>query len=223
MKTGPGASSVRKALDRCSSQPVPIDYMFSPEFGRQITAIPAFFKVTPPEYKPIVIVSVMYWVHSARIPDSYLDTLKFLGSRAKRVYLVTIPRIKVPKQEWQEMYHTRNEFFKNWVKENDGPFEILDFDMVAAARNAPPGGAKNNWHYMCSITWNHDACPPGSTQCEPTHMDSRNGLTINGYRAAQAKGRIAFITATEDGQCVDEMNRNLWQMVWNTELGLAAS
>ena len=49
-------------------------------------------------------------------------------------------------------------------------------------------------------------------------MDHSEGFNELGERVTPPQilqGNIERIHATEDGMCVDEMNRNLWQVVFN--------
>ncbi len=85
-------------------------------------------------------------------------------------------------------------------------FALLDYDGISNAAHPPPGGADNNWHYMCAIAWLRDL-----------RVDhSREGLNEFGEPIAQLyQGKVERIMATEDGSCGDERNRALWQAGFN--------
>lgn len=212
-RVGPGAHTSSAVLDHCAAQPLPIDYLHAPFYGQQARQILAYLDSVPATYRPVVILSVGYWEGVTSVPEVYLQMLRVLRVRALRVFVVTIPRVKVPetKSERKVAYGMRNEFLTEWVRRQGAPFTVLDFDRVAEAAQAPPGGAGNNWHYMCSLVWRMEC-----DHCELAHMNTRNGLSEGGFRAYQAMGTPERILATDDGQCVDEMNRNLWQMMFNT-------
>ncbi len=116
--------------------------------------------------------------------------------------------MRIPQREYEEYELTSNNVTMHQEKRSTHPntFALLDYDGISNAAHPPPGGADNNWHYMCAIAWLRDL-----------RVDhSREGLNEFGEPIAQLyQGKVERIMATEDGSCGDEMNRALWQVVFN--------
>lgn len=107
---------------------------------------------------------------------------------------------------------------RDWTEKQGEPFVFLDFDAVSQSQNPPPGGSLTNWHYMCSVSW--VARCSSADPCDLINVDHSERSTDDDGRPMPqiVSGIVERIHATEDGQCTDEMNRNLWQIVFNTLL-----
>jgi hypothetical protein len=85
-------------------------------------------------------------------------------------------------------------------------FAFLDYDALSLADHPPPGGADNNWHYMCAIAWLRNVRVDHSPE----------GMNEFGEPVSQIyQGKVERVMSTEDETCGDEMNRMLWQVAWN--------
>lgn len=213
MGNGPGRFAGRNELQRCSRKPTEFHYMHSPKWKNQVSILPEYFNSLPPGVKPVLLTSVGYWEGSDTVPDSYLDALAALKDRTRKLFVISVPTVRVPTEERKEKLRQRNNFMKRWVEERGEPYVFLDFDALSVAQHSPPGGALNNWHYMCSIAW-RTAC----AFCDLVQIDHSEGVNEFGEQVTPPQilqGNIERIHATEDGMCADEMNRNLWQIVFN--------
>ena len=213
MTNGPGRFAGRDALQRCSRKPTEFHYMHSPKWKNQASILPEYFNNIAPGVRPVLLTSVGYWESSSTIPDYYLAALDALKDRARKIIVVGVPTVRVPTEERKEVLRVRNNFMKQWVQDRGEPYAFLDFDALSVASHPPPGGSLNNWHYMCSVAW-RIAC----TTCDLVQVDHSEGFNELGERVTPPQilqGNIERIHATEDGMCVDEMNRNLWQVVFN--------
>jgi hypothetical protein len=217
MGNGPGRYAGRNELLRCSRKPTEFHYMHAPKWKDQASMLPAYFDSLAAGVKPVLLTSVGYWEGRATIPDEYLDALDALKDRTRKVFVVSVPTVRVPTEERKQLLRERNIFMKNWVEQRGEPYAFLDFDALSIAAHAPPGGSEYNWHYMCSVVW-RIAC----AACDLVQIDHSDGFnSTTGERITPPQilqGNIERIHATEDGMCVDEMNRNLWQVVFNVLL-----
>jgi len=173
--------------------------------------VPYYMDALPVGVKPVVLTSIGFWEGAAEVPQAYLDMLTSLASRTTKVLVVSIPRVRVPDPQRSEVYRGRNEFMRQWVNQQGEPFTFVDFDALSMAPTSPPGGAANNWHYMCSVTWRTQC-----SYCQLLRIDPNNGVDPDGLPATQIQGNVERMHMDEDGFCADETNRNLWQVVMNT-------
>ena len=218
MSYGPGKVSGRAALQRCSRRPAQFHYLHSPKWKNQASMIPVYMNSLPAGVKPVILTSVGYWESNDTVPEGYLEAVAALKATALKVFIISPPTVRVPDEHRREVLKIRNEFMKQWVTDQGEPFVFLDFDTMASAPTIPPGGSLGNWHYMCSIAW-RISC----NGCDLVQVDHSDGVDPGsgegGYVAAQiTQGQVERIHATDDGMCADEMNRNLWQVVFNTLL-----
>ena len=117
----------------------------------------------------------------------------------------------------------RNTYMRAWVASpthRDRRFLFVDFAALGSARHPPPAAAQRNWHYMCFLNWQvkrwgevghtgeWDWVCPG---CTLAKFDHSNG-TRGGEQVPQ--GTVERVHTTEDGQCRDEVNRNLWNAMF---------
>ena len=212
MVSGPGTLMAHEALSACSRAPVQIHYLHSPRFINQAENIPMYLKSLLPGAKPVMLLSVGYWQNGEEVLQDYLNVLDMLTTKARKVFIVSVPTVRVVDPERAGFYRSRNAFMKGWVESKGEPFAFLDYDAISLAQHPPPGGADNNWHYMCSVGW-RIACH----ECPLVRIDHDNGQNEFGEPIPQIlHGNIERIMSTEDGMCTDEMNRNLWQVVFNT-------
>jgi hypothetical protein len=223
MTFGPGKEAARFALQACTTGPVvKFEYLHSPEWQDQLHAVPPYLNGLSPGERPVLVISVGYWERSAEVPQDYLDMLaRIKSSQARKIFIVSIPTIRVPSADRREAYRLRNERMRGWVEAAGEPFVFLDFDAMSHAKAPPPGGSLNNWHYMCSVAW-RTSCPRNQEHCGLVVVDhsrtSVNASTSSGFNSQIPRGLVERIHATDDGLCGDEMNRNVWQVVFNTLL-----
>ena len=211
-KAGPGTLMANTAMAKCSRSPVQFHYLHSPRFVNQIESIPAYLESLPLGSKPVLLLSVGYWQNGEEVPEEYLAVLRDIAPRVRKVFIVSVPTVRVVKDDARRDYTIRNAFMKQWVQKQGEPFTYLDYDVMSLAENPPPGGSNNNWHYMCSISWRIHCM-----YCDLVRIDHNNGRDEFGEPSPQFPvGNVEMILATEDGACSDEMNRNLWQAVFNT-------
>lgn len=212
--SGPGTLMAETAMAKCSRAPVHLNYLHLPRFVNQIESIPAYLKSLPPGVKPVLLISVAYWQNGEEVPEEYLTMLSDVAPKVRKVFIISVPTVRVVSKEKREMYIARNTFMKGWVESKGEPFAFLDYDGISLSKHTPPGGADNNWHYMCSIGW-RTSC----ANCDLLRVDHSNGVNEFGEPVPQMPvGNVERIMSTEDGVCADEMNRNLWQIVFNTLL-----
>ena len=176
--------------------------------------IPVYLASLPVGVKPIILLSVGFWEEDASVvPQKYLDVLESLRHRAHKVFIISAPTVRVFQESLKENVAARNVQMRQWVADHGDPFIDLDYEKIAAAEHPPPGAVGQNWHYMCSVMWGHlcHGCPRikmGGTE------DDGSGEFIPQLK----KGTADRIHGTQDEMCVDEMNRNLWQIVFNAVL-----
>ena len=210
--SGPGTFMAHKAMSKCSRAPVQIHYMHVPRFVNQVRSVPAYLSSLPLGVKPVLLLSVGYWQKGTEVPEDYLQILKDAAPKSRKIFIVSVPTVRVVSEEKTEDYRARNAFMKSWVAEQGEPFAYLDYDTISSAKDSPPGGADNNWHYMCSLAWRLSC-----TYCDLVRIDHHDGVDTFGEPIPQFPvGNLERIMSTEDGSCADEMNRNLWQVVFNT-------
>lgn len=212
LRSGPGTLAGQQALSRCSRRPTEFHYLHSPKWKNQVNMVPYYLESLPPGVKPIIFTSVAYWEENAVVPQDYLDMLSNeLRYKAHKVFVISVPRIRVVLPERVDAYTVRNAFMRQWVEEQGEPFVFVDFDTLAFSPHTPPGGSNNNWHYMCSLAWRLTC-----VACDLLQVDHSDGKDAEGLPVAQIpQGNVERIHATEDGMCSDEMNRNMWQIVFN--------
>ena len=220
LRNGPGYAAGARSLQACSRPPAKIHYLHAPTFESQWNySIPQYMLHNPPGVKPIMLLSVGYWQPDYAVHQEYLDALVGLIGRVRRVFIISVPTIRVVQPERLIAYRLRNAFMKGWVNQMGEPFVFVDYDAMSASPHPPPGGADNNWHYMCSIGWNIRC-----NQCKQVMVDHDNGIDEDGNLIPQiVHGKVEKIMSTEDESCTDEMNRNLWQVVLNTLIPPASS
>jgi len=186
--------------------------------------------------KPIVITSVGYWesdpyveqspaAKDAPVSAQYLETLKSIQRDAELIMVVSVPTARMGFQDQVEEQAKRNEFMREWVNSQKeggrgGRFVFVDFAAMTNAENTPPAASNGNWHYMCYISWLNRRwreVRPGEwawdcADCNLAVLDSSGNATT---KAQVLRGQVFRIHATEDGQCMDEMNRNMWNSIFN--------
>jgi hypothetical protein len=211
-KDGPGTLITQTSMTKCSRAPVEFHYLHVPRFVNQIESIPKYLKTLPLGSKPVLLLSVGYWQNGDEVPEEYLEVLKNNAHKVRKVFLVSVPTVRVVNEEARASYKVRNAFIKDWVAAQGEPFAFLDYDTMSLAEHPPPGGSSNNWHYMCSVAWRIHC-----VYCDLVRLDHQNGVNEFGEPLPQFPvGNVERVLATEDGSCSDEMNRNLWQSVFNT-------
>jgi hypothetical protein len=212
-EVGPGRVAARGALAACSRRPVEFNYMHSPRFSNQISTVPRFMDAQPAGSKPVLLLAIMFWEGGGTVPREYLAMVRSLHDRAHKIFLVSAPTVRVVPPKRAALYRVRNAFMKAWVAEQGEPYAWLDFEAMAGAPSPPPGGSKKNAHYMCSLWW-RSSC----ATCDRLEVDHGDGVGADGVTPAPQipQGAVERLHATEDGECADEMNRNLWQLVFNT-------
>lgn len=216
MTGGPGKVVGRESLERCSRTPAEFHYIHSPRWRTQYEMLPFYMNYLPGGVKPVILTSVGYWEGSERILPEYMETITALRGKVLKVFVVSIPTVRVPTEERKATLRKRNDVMRQWVADQGEPYVYLDFDAISLAPHSPPGGSQNNWHYMCSIAW-RGTC----NECESLMIDHSDGAIIDksGQRTIVSQipqATVERVHATDDGLCADELNRNMWQVVFNT-------
>lgn len=128
-----------------------------------------------------------------------MAALSLLRGRAHKVVVVGMPTARVARLDLIDNYSARNKFLREWVQAEGEPYVFLDYDAMSRAAHPPPGGADLDPHYMCAAEW-------------------APGTKVGGGTAQIPRGAVRRVRTTEDGLCSDEMNRNLWQVIFNAVL-----
>jgi hypothetical protein len=231
MQQGPGRIATRQSLSRCSRPPVELQYVFSPRFDQQATALrvyadsllagktpfPATGKLTTPGRRPVVVVGIHYWEGLPEIPEDYLEALLNLKSKAKKIVVIGIATGYVPENDDYQVrrkgyYHERNQFMKKWVAEQGAPFLFVDYDVLSSQTldPRPAGPMKNDKHWMCRLGWLLFDFPKLVVD------NSSSGVNAVGVPMHQvSRPLVEKIFVADDAQCADETNRNLWQLILN--------
>lgn len=209
---GPGLTAARTSLERCSQNPIQLQYLAVPSFSTQTQAIASYLKALPTTSgKPIFVASVGYWEKSPEVPASYLAMLASLRDKASKVFLVNIATGYQPANSRKDAYIQRNAAMKAWAQEQGPPFFYVDYDSLSTAPNPkPPSPLGGDKHFMCALWWH-------PTRLPKVRFDaSREGADAAGSPLPQIpEGSVERIQVTADGKCADETDRNLWQMIFN--------
>mmetsp|Transcript_4695 Transcript_4695/g.13492 ORF Transcript_4695/g.13492 Transcript_4695/m.13492 type:complete len:605 (-) Transcript_4695:890-2704(-) len=201
------ASNVEPGL-LCSKPAVAINYAHAPQWSDQAAALERYWPSATTEGRlPVVVLSVGFWEKTSEVPEEYLQMLTELLAKVERIFFVGLPTSRVQHEEWATAYTARNAAMKAWAKKAGPKAEFLDFDILAHVPGGPPAGADGNWHYSCFLQW---------PSWRNKKLESQPG---NYFRDRLYGHPIEGLVMTEDGSCGDEMNRNLWQMVFNVLLG----
>jgi len=197
----------------CKDPHVAINYMHAPDYVLQRRYLEQYMEHIVDEGRQVTLVlSVGYWVWFPEVPQDYLDFLDTLSKRAAKVVILSIPTVHVTAHTGKQgpallhAYRSRNLIMKEWVaaKPASSNIKFVDFDAMSVSVHAPPICAGENWHYQCFLTW-----PAHGNKVALEDMDT------NWFRDRYYRAPLVGLYMTEDGQCADEMNRNLWQVILN--------
>lgn len=197
----------------CNKPHVTINYLHAPDYVLQRRYLTQYMDTALEEGRQVTLVlSVGYWVWFPEVPHDYLDFLESLAKRAAKVVVLSIPTVHVTAHTGKQgpallhAYRSRNLIMKAWVeaRPRDSNIKFVDFDAMSNSVHAPPICAGENWHYQCFLTW-------------PAHGNkvALADTTTNWFRDRVYRAPLVGLYMTEDGQCADEMNRNLWQVILN--------
>jgi len=206
--------SMEKAMLACAEPHVNMNYMHAPDFELQeqlLRRYMASVAAAGKERSLTLVLSVGYWVWTPEVPQTYLNYLEELAERVHRIVVLSIPTVHTLAHTGKQgptllhAYRSRNLFMKEWVlKQNSTQIAFLDFDNMSLSRHAPPICVGENWHYQCFLTW-----PASSNKL------ALNDKETNYFRDRVYGAPLVGLYMTEDGQCFDEMNRNVWQIIFN--------
>lgn len=200
----------------CAKPHATINYMHAPDYVLQRRYLTQYMDTALEQGRQVtLILSVGYWVWFPEVPHDYLDFLESLSKRAAKVVVLSIPTVHVTAHTGKQgpallhAYRSRNLIMKAWVKDRPTGSNIrfVDFDAMSNSINAPPICAGENWHYQCFLTW-----PAWSNKIALTDTET------NWFRDRVYRAPLVGLYMTEDGQCADEMNRNVWQVIFNNML-----
>jgi hypothetical protein len=137
------------------------------------------------------------------VPREYLSALGALRDSVTRLFFVGVPVADVVGADVKRRLEARNAQVKEWVQAEGPPFAFVDFEALARAGGAPRGtlGSK---HFACWVDWLAARFPAGAAG--------------NPAGGGQLLGRLERVHVTQDGQCSDEMDRNVWQLILNALL-----
>lgn len=201
LEVGPGREDAKRVLSECSHAPLEMNYIQAPLSMAQAEMLTKYIKSQKtPKRKPLVVLSVGFWQSGEEIPEAYLQTLTQLQDRVSRFVYVGMPVSVVHNHTQRLQFKRRNELMREWINEKGPQFLYVDFDALASSSNAP-NGTKGSKHYSCWIEWSKAMYPFGASE--------------NPSGTSQIFGEVARIHTDIDGECSDEMNRNLWQVIFN--------
>jgi hypothetical protein len=210
---GPGLVAAKRSLARCAASPVELDFLFSAEFEHQVRGLPAYVASLPSGVKPIIVLHVGFWEpFYDEFPREYLSMLSSLRNKARHIFIVGVATPLVTTPDTLANFKQRNAFMKEWVERRGAPYQYIEYDNLATApgSNNPARPYTGDKHYMCRLVWNTKAAAQLAVD------GSRAGIDDAGIPLPQVvSGTMERITVMEDLQCVDEMNRNLAQLVFN--------
>lgn len=209
MEIGPGREDAARVLSECSttrganqsSSLSQINYMQAPLYMAQAEMLQTYIKSQKQaDAKPICVVSVGFRQSGSDVPAAYLQTLRDVEDKVSRIVYIGVPTVDVRNQAQKKELVKRNEFMKGWIDgQTNGKYLYVDVDALASAPNAPRG-TKGSKHYQCWIEWTSSQFPFGT--------DNPSGMS-------QFHGKIEKIHPDVQGECADEMNRNIWQIILN--------
>jgi hypothetical protein len=182
----------------------------APSFGTQTPAILRHQEIfnQSPNIKPIYVVNVGYWEGIDFVPAFYLQSLLKLRGTATKIFLVGIPTGYKKEDTRRAAHRRRNDQLKAWAKDQGAPFFYVDYDSLTTTTSEPkpavPYGPDT--HFICATVWHRTSKP--SVRINKASQDSE-------LEAQVPVGKIERIQVTSDGNCSDETNRNLWQMIFN--------
>ena len=204
MEVGPGQADSSRVLSECSHSPLQINYLQAPTWEAQIEMMERYFSGVPSGHRPVLILSVGVSQSGGRAPQEYLQMLETLQESAFRIIYVGSSDSKVTNVVQRGELGIRNNRMRRWIERHKrngrNPFSYVDFNAMVSAPGAPQGthGSK---HFACWAEWSEVHFPSSAAG--------------NPAGSAQVSGKIEKIHADVEGSCVDEMNRNLWQVILN--------
>lgn len=151
-------------------------------------------------HKAVLVLSVGFWQTGDAISAAYLRVLEDLRHTALRVFFIGVPTISVKNEQKRQELKTRNERMQQWIEQQGSPYSYVDFDaMVVAALNATALPAAGSKHFSCWLSW-------------------KNLKFSSAASGSQLHGHIESFHQDPGGECSDEINRNLWQVILNSLL-----
>lgn len=209
MEIGPGREDAARVLSECStngganqsSSLSQINYMQAPLYMAQAEMLQTYIKSQKQaDAKPICVISVGFRQTGSDVPAAYLQALRDVEDKVSRIVYIGVPTVDVRDQAQKKELVKRNEFMKGWIDgQTNGKYLYVDVDALASAPNAPRG-TKGSKHYQCWIEWTSSQFPFGT--------DNPSGMS-------QFHGSVEKIHPDVQGECADEMNRNIWQIILN--------
>ena len=213
MQMGPGLTAARESIDRCSRDPVQLQYLALPSFDTQIEGLPVYLRgLKATAGKPVFVIAVGYWAKTPETPAKYLEILSSLRDKSSRIFIVNTATGYQPEDSRKQACLDRNAAMRVWVEAQGDPYYYVDYDALSSASAPkPPHPITPDKHFMCALWWSPRKLP------QVRFDASRQGKDAAGNPLPQIPvGSLSGIQVTSDGRCADETNRNLWQMILNT-------
>jgi hypothetical protein len=209
LKVGPGQADARRVLSECTHPPLRIDFVQAPMWAAQTEAIRRYAKGLRSGQRPVIVLSVGLWQQGGEPPETFLEALQALRNSTNpiRVFYVGTPTSNVVDTSRRQQLEARNAKIKEWMESQGHPFAWVDFDALASADGAPRG-TRGSKHYGCWLEWQNASFPLGASGNPPG--------------SAQATGVLGRVHTDLSGQCSDEMNRNLMEVILNGLIDNAA-
>lgn len=188
--------------------PVVFDNVYSARFDWQIQHLKAYRAAMPPEEVLILVIAVNLLETGNEVPLEWLQYLDDIRNDVK-IILVATPTDRLVDQEIVKVLQYRNKVIKSWAASIDA-ISFVDMDAMARDPHRPPH-SDGDMHNMCWLRWagHEQGSESNLTTLEVPRAED------NVLRDRQHGSAVIGIQTTTDGQCRDEMNLNLWQIVFN--------
>jgi len=162
----------------------------------------------PTGEKLILVVAVNAMEKGNELPLEWLQYLDSIRNEVKVVVMST-PTGRLADKELVKTLQYRNKLIKSWAASIDA-ISFVDFDAMSRDPHHPPS-CDGDIHWMCWLKW---AGRKQGVENEATALPAP-GPEDNVLREKRFDVAAAGIYATSDGECRDEMNLNLWQVIFN--------
>ena len=224
MKEGPGLVAFKRSLERCRSPVSKIHYLMLPTFENQTTELPTYLDTLDINEgrKPVIIICVAFWEEEQELNATWADAILSLKNKASKIVLISTPIAyvidkgkKAREQAASKAVFThRNSDLQQWVQSLGDPYAFINYDDLDTARPPKPSPPQpGDVHWMCFVGWNVN---------KPIRVwidDSVDGTDAAGNLLPQiVNGYVERIQPGIDGKCSEEMNRNLWKVIFDTIL-----
>ena len=216
MEKGPGLTATKASLLRCTTPPQPLHFLMSPSFSNQSLMIPQYMDVmNSQDLKPLLLISVGYWEPEMVYPADYLAMLSGFRQQASKIFILGVAT-QYASADQKITYGQRNSFIRQWAANQGPPYYYIDYDaFIAVPPPKPPqpqyfAASRTEKHFMCWTGYNFQAIE----KIKLTLDGSAQGAGPDGRPLSQIQqGVIERIQTQAGGECSDETNRNLWNVI----------